>query len=198
MAPALLVSMIVYCFAMSITPGPNNMMLASSGLVFGLKRTLPTLLGVTTGFIGLVFMVGVGLGALLEVVPQLTTVLKFGGVAYLLYLAWKLWRAGEPKTAEAARPVGYFPAIALQFLNPKGWLMAITAIAAFAAPGHGYGWRVALVCLVFTVVGVPCSMSWAAFGATVRAKFPGGQVYIWFNRTMAALTAATAVLILFE
>jgi threonine/homoserine/homoserine lactone efflux protein len=196
---SVLAPMLLYAMLMTITPGPNNMMLATSGLLFGVRRTVPHMLGITMGMVALILLVGAGLGRLFAAEPRLGQLLKIVGIAYLAYLSWKLWRAGEPGSGTSAKPLSFGGAAAFQFANPKAWLMAITAIAAFAAPGPGYGGRVMLVAVVMASVGLPCISLWASFGAGIKALMrarPGAL--IWFNRTMAILTLLTAVLIAWE
>lgn len=192
---AVLAPLAFYAFVMSITPGPNNLMLASSGLTFGFKRTAPHIAGIQVGFFALVALTGLGLGAVFQAEPRLQLALKIVGAAYLLYLAWKLWRASELKDRDGAEPLSLFNAALFQLVNPKALVMAITAIAAFAAPGEGYVWRVLIVCVVCLLVGTPCSASWAAFGSGMRQMLRDPRAILWFNRAMAGLTALTAVLI---
>ena len=184
----------LYAFITTITPGPNNLMLASSGLTFGFRRTFPHIVGILSGCFALIGLTGLGLGAVFEAEPRLQVGLKIAGAGYLLYLAWKLWRAGELRGSGGA-PLSVWSAAAFQFVNPKALVMAITAIAAFAAPGEGFAWRVFAVGAVFTLVGLPCISSWALFGAGVQKVLREPAAILWFNRVMAGLTALTAVMI---
>lgn len=194
MDPTSLMALAIYAFVMSITPGPNNLMLTTSGLVFGMARTWPHILGIPFGVAVQLSAVGAGLGAIFALEPRLQVALKVIGTLYLLWLAAKLWRAGELRDASMARPIGFFQAAAFQFVNPKAWLIAGTVIAAFVAPGEGYASRLAMVCLVFTVIGIPCMSVWAAFGAGLRQVLKDRRKLLLVNRTMAALAALTAVL----
>lgn len=193
---AVLAPLALYAFITTITPGPNNLMLASSGLTFGFKRTLPHIAGILSGCCVLIVVTGLGLGAVFQAEPRLQLALKIVGAGYLLYLAWTLLRAGELKDREGGRPLSILKAAAFQFVNPKALVMAITAVAAFAAPGEGYVWRLLIVCLVFAAVGAPCNMTWAAFGSGMRTILRDPRAIRWFNRVMAGLTALTAVLII--
>ncbi|MBI1187291.1 MAG: LysE family translocator [Alphaproteobacteria bacterium] len=195
MTASLISSLALYAFITSITPGPNNLMLASSGLTFGFQRTLPHMLGISFGCVTLIVASGLGLGALFHAAPWLQTALKIAGAAYLLYLAWKLWRAGEMKEIEGADPIGFWGAAAFQFVNPKALVMAVTAVSAFAPQGPDYARNLALVGCVFTAVNLPCIASWALFGAGMRTLLRDRTALIWFNRAMAILTALTALLI---
>lgn len=182
----------LYAFVMSITPGPNNLMLTTSGLLFGMSRTWPHLLGIPFGVTLQLVAVGAGLGAVFAVEPRLQLVLKIVGTLYLLWLAARLWKAASVQDATLARPIGFLQAAAFQFVNPKAWLIAVTVIAAFVAPGDGYALRLALVCLVFAIVGLPCMAVWVAFGAGLRQLLHDRARLLCVNRTMAALAAATA------
>jgi len=187
-----LTALALYAFVMSITPGPNNLMLATSGLIFGLKRTWPHLLGIPVGVAVQLIAVGAGLGAVFALEPAIQVALKLVGTLYLLWLAHKLWRAAGMREADIARPITFLQAAAFQFVNPKAWLIAITVIAAFVAPGEGYAVRLALVCGVFAAVGTPCMAVWAAFGAGLRRFLEEPAKLLLINRTMAALAAVTA------
>jgi threonine/homoserine/homoserine lactone efflux protein len=187
-----LAALALYTFVMCITPGPNNLMLTTSGLIFGMARTCPHILGIAFGAATQLIAVGAGLGAVFAVEPRLQIGLKLIGSLYLLWLAGKLWRAAELRGAALAAPVTFFQAAAFQFVNPKAWLIAVTVIAAFVSPGDGYALRIALVCAVFAIVGTPCLAVWAAFGAGLRRILHDPAKLLIINRTMAALSAITA------
>src|SRR5262245_41235166 len=124
----LLGPLILFAAVMSLTPGPNVIMVTASAANFGFCRTLPQMLGLTLGFAILVVLSGLGLAGLVHTEPRLQAALKFGGGAYLLYLAWCIFRAKRGKGAAQARPIGFVRALLLQFLNPKGWVFAFGAI----------------------------------------------------------------------
>ena len=195
MEPQLLGALALYSFATSATPGPNNLMLASSGLNFGFRRTVTSLLGIEFGFIALILLVGAGLGSVIIAVPALQWALKLFGAAYLLWLAFQLWRAGELGESAHARPIGFWRGALLQAVNPKGWMMVIGAIGAFTAPGPQMWLGVAVIAGVFALVGFPCMSAWALFGAGIRRVLKSPGAFVRFNRVMAGLTALTAGLI---
>src|SRR5262249_2063697 len=118
-----------YYFVMSITPGPNNVMLTASGANFGFRRTLPHMFGISAGCAVQLIAVGAGLGALFSHWPVLQTVLQWAGAAYLLWLGWKLIGSGEIREGHAAQPVTFLQAAAFQFVNPKAWVMSLSAVA---------------------------------------------------------------------
>ena len=187
-----LTALALYAFVMSITPGPNNLMLTTSGLIFGMARTWPHILGIPVGVAVQLVAVGAGLGAAFALEPRIQVALKAVGTLYLLWLASRLWRAAAMRDVEIARPVTFLQAAAFQFVNPKAWLIAVTVVAAFVAPGDGYAMRLALVCAVFAAVGTPCMAVWAGFGARLRRVLHDPAKLLIVNRTMAALAAMTA------
>ncbi len=129
-------ALLVYAFVTSVTPGPNNFMLLASGVNFGFVRTIPHMLGIGIGFLVLLLAVGFGLGAVLTAFPALHTGLKIAGGVYLLYLAWKIAmsRSLASKGEAKARPMSFIEAAAFQWVNPKAWVMAITAMAVYTNP----------------------------------------------------------------
>ncbi len=127
-----LLALLIFALTTSITPGPNNMMLFASGVNFGFRRTIPHMLGIGAGFFALLIGVGFGLGALLKTVPLLYTVLKFAGGAYLVWIAWKIATSRALAEGQAgAKPMTFLGAAAFQWVNPKAWVMAVTAIATY-------------------------------------------------------------------
>ena len=132
MSHQLLLAFVVFALATLFTPGPNNIMLMTSGLNFGFARTLPHCFGVSLGFGFMVLVVGFGLGALFAAYPVLYQVLKYVGAAYLLYLAWRIATATGVHGDSRARPFTFFQAAAFQWVNAKGWVMAVGAVTAYA------------------------------------------------------------------
>ncbi|MCV3240999.1 LysE family translocator [Mesorhizobium sp. ZC-5] len=192
MSSEVFLALLVYAFVTSITPGPNNFMLLASGVNFGFARTIPHMLGIGSGFLTLLMGVGFGLGAVLTAFPALHTGLKIAGGAYLLYLAWKigtsrsLGKDGEAK----ARPMTFLEAAAFQWVNPKAWVMAITAMAVYTNPERPF-LSVLLISVAFAVVNVPSVSSWAGFGMALRGFLADPARLKWFNIAMGVLLAAT-------
>jgi threonine/homoserine/homoserine lactone efflux protein len=184
----LFVALVLFAFATSITPGPNNTMLLASGVNFGFVRTIPHMLGIGAGFFSLLVGVGLGLGALITEFPVLHLALKVAGGAYLLWIAWKIGSSrslGEAKGSDA-QPMSFLQAAAFQWVNPKAWVMAITAMSAYSDPTRAYQ-SVLLIGLVFAVVNVPCVSTWAGFGSVLRGWLSDPVRLKWFNITMAVL-----------
>jgi threonine/homoserine/homoserine lactone efflux protein len=188
---ATLTALVTFAFATSITPGPNNMMLFASGVNFGFRRTIPHMLGIGAGFLSLLIGVGLGLGALLATVPILYTGLKIAGGLYLVYIAWKIGSSrtlGEGKAS--ARPMTFLGAAAFQWVNPKAWVMAVTAMAVYVDP-NSYVWSVVVIGLVFAAVNLPSVSTWAGFGSVLREWLSVPVRLKWFNITMAVLLVAS-------
>lgn len=159
-------ALILFAFTTSITPGPNNMMLFASGVNFGFRRTVPHMLGIGAGFLSLLLGVGLGLGAILAAYPPAFIALKIAGGAYLLWIAWKIGMSRTMGEGEAkARPMTFLAAAAFQWVNPKAWVMAITAMA----------------------VNLPSVSTWAGFGSALRNWLSVPVRLKWFNISMAAL-----------
>jgi threonine/homoserine/homoserine lactone efflux protein len=164
-----LLPLVGFAFASSITPGPNNLMLSASGIAFGLRRTLPHLAGVAFGFLVLLLVCGSGVGAVVTAFPAVAVALKLFGTLYLLYLAWSMRNALAPEAADAsARPLRFVEAALFQFVNPKGWIMALTASSVFLPELEPRWLAVGLLGLVFLGVGLPCICAWAVVGVSLR------------------------------
>jgi len=188
---ATLTALVTFAFATSITPGPNNMMLFASGVNFGFRRTIPHMLGIGAGFLSLLIGVGLGLGALLATVPVLYTGLKIAGGLYLLSIAWKI---GSSRTlgegSISGRPMTFLGAAAFQWVNPKAWVMAVTAMTVYV-DDQSYLSSVILVGVVFAAVNLPSVSTWAGFGSVLREWLSVPARLKWFNITMALLLVAS-------
>lgn len=153
-----LYALILFCFVSGVTPGPNNVMLMSSGVNFGFRRTLPHLLGVVLGFALMVALIGLGLDAIFAHVPQLLPIMRWAGAAYMLWLAWRIANSGPVRDGDArGRPLGFFGAAAFQWINPKAWAIAISALTAYAV-SDDYAISVAAVALAYLSIGMPLSL----------------------------------------
>jgi threonine/homoserine/homoserine lactone efflux protein len=184
---ALLLFVVVTLF----TPGPNNAMLMTTGLNFGFRRGLPHLWGVAIGFAVMVLAVGVGLGAVFQTYPAIYAVLKYAGAAYLLYLAWQIATAGGLEEGEArGRPIAFLEAAAFQWLNPKGWVMAVGAVTAYAAVAV-FPVNVLLMAFLFGSLGVLSSATWLGFGTGLNRLLTSPRAVRTVNITMALLLVAS-------
>ena len=178
-----------FAFVMSITPGPNNLMLLASGTHFGWRRSLPHLLGISFGFGVMLVLVGLGLGEVFTRYPGLHEGLKWASLAYLLYLAVKIATA-TPPTAQGGgrgRPMGFGAAALFQVVNPKAWAMALTAVTAYGELG------IAALTAVFVLVNLPCCGSWALLGEQMRRWLHRPRALQAFNWGAAALMVVSVL-----
>ena len=192
----LMLATALFALITSITPGPNNIMLTASGANFGFKRTLPHVAGIICGMMVLNISVGVGLGTLFTQFPVIQQVLRVAGSAYLLYLAYKLLTfTSLGKTDANAKPFSLWEAAAFQAINPKAWVMVISANASFSLVGDMYWWSVVMIVLLYVVMGLPSIMMWAGFGQFMRRYLGQPNILRTFNISMATLTALCIVFI---
>jgi len=193
----LLTALMGFAFVSSITPGPNNMMLMASGANFGVRRTVPHMMGVGLGHSFMIVVLGAGLVQVFETYPLTLTVMKWVSVGYLLYLSWKIANAA-PKAPDApetgGQPFTFLKAAAFQWVNPKGWFMALTAISAYT--GNQTMREVVIVAVVFVCTNIPSISFWTVLGQQMR-KFLTSPVRLrTFNIVMALLLVATLIPIL--
>jgi threonine/homoserine/homoserine lactone efflux protein len=191
-----LLALAAFAFVMSITPGPNNLMLLASGARFGLRRTLPHILGITGGFAALLVVAWAGAAALLLQWPAALRILTILSAAYLLWLGWALLRAAPPSSAAVdagARPMSLLEAAAFQFVNPKGWSMAVAAVAITADAGLAPALALLALVAVGSAINLPCVLVWAVFGASLRRALERRWAYRAFALGMAATIVATAL-----
>jgi len=188
----LILALIGFTIVTSITPGPNNMMLLASGVNFGFRRTIPHMLGIESGFVVMTALIGLGLGEVFTRVPVVYTALKYIGAGYMLYLAYKIARSA-PLTEHGGgqgQPMSFLQAAAFQWVNPKAWVMAVSAMSTYAQ-SENYVSSVLLISLIFGLTGVPCMGVWAAFGVAMRRVLTNPRSVRVFNITMAVLLVAS-------
>ena len=187
--------LLTYVATMSVTPGPNNLMLAASGVNFGFRRTVPHMLGISIGH-GIQVAIVAGLLAwVMAWLDDMRPGLVLAGCAYLLWLAWRQARAGQPGGGKSAQPLGFVGAALFQWVNPKAWMMVLNAAILFLPRGGGWGAALSLA-LVCTLVNFPCIALWAVVGDRLRFRLRDPRALRVFNYAMALLLAATAVWIL--
>ncbi|MBD9646651.1 MULTISPECIES: LysE family translocator [Pantoea] len=182
-----------YVTVMSITPGPNNLLLATSGVNFGFKRTLPMLFGILLGCAIQMLLASVALDALLHWMGAIRLPLTVVGCSYLLWLSWKIFRAGAPQLRERPRPMTLIGGICFQAVNPKAWLM-VTNVALMYANSNG----VLTVLLGFAALNLPCILIWAALGDRLRSHLQVAWKRQAFNSLMALSLVATTVWMLYD
>ena len=189
--------LLTYVATMSVTPGPNNLMLAASGVNFGFRRTVPHMLGVSIGHGFQVCIVAGLLAWMLAWLEALRQVLVGAGCGYLLWLAWRQARAGEPGQGQRTQPLGFVGAALFQWVNPKAWMMGVNTAILFLPSGSGW-WTAASLALVCIAVNLPCVAVWAVAGDRLRHRLHDPLALRAFNLSMAALLAGTALWILVE
>ncbi|AXE31411.1 LysE family translocator [Chromobacterium phragmitis] len=193
-----LVALVTYLLVMSITPGPNNLVLASASVNFGFSRTLPMLLGMALGLSLQLGALTLFLGAVMSLMASLQLYLAIAGCGYLLWLSWNLARAGKAGGGAAARPMGFFGGLMFNWLNPKVWLMGFNLVMVFL-PTQMDPWRAAIVfALAAFFTSLPCVIVWAGSGVAIGRFLDSPLRLRAFNCSMAAMLAATAIWLLAE
>ncbi|MGY4879461.1 LysE family translocator [Vreelandella aquamarina] len=186
MNSSVLSALAAFAFVTTVTPGPNNLMLLASGANYGFRKTLPHMLGIVIGLSGLILVVGGGLMALLDAYPVLKMALSAASVIYLLWLAWKVASAAPFKSNdEKGAPMTFLQAAAFQWVNPKAWVMGLSAITLYAADTTLLS--VFVVAGMFAVISFPAISIWAWFGMVVRQWLTSHLRYRVFNIAMAVL-----------
>jgi threonine/homoserine/homoserine lactone efflux protein len=183
----IILGLIIFSLVSSITPGPNNLMLMASGANFGFRRTLPHMLGVALGFTLMVILVGIGLVQVFDAFPISYQILKIVSVTYLLYLAWKIGTAApaQGNTDAGGTPFTFVQAALFQWVNPKAWTMALTAVSVYS-PSQNVA-AIAFVAAVFGAVNLPCISLWTTLGQQLQNLLTSPMRLRAFNITMALL-----------
>jgi threonine/homoserine/homoserine lactone efflux protein len=192
MSHSLLVAFAVFATVMYVTPGPNNIMVLSSGLTFGFRPTVPHIAGITFGCAFMVAAVGLGFGTIFLAYPVLQTVLKYAGAAYLVYLAATI-ALSEPITPEqhkGRRPMSFWGAALFQWVNVKGWVMVIGTITAYAGIAR-FPWNIAIQVVLCLLLGVVSTSIWTLSGSSLRSVMTSPWAVRAFNFLMAALLLAS-------
>jgi threonine/homoserine/homoserine lactone efflux protein len=189
------IAFLLFAVVAAITPGPSNLILTSTGAAVGVLRGLPALIGQVVGMGLMLFLVAFGLGTLVLKSPPILQGLKWCGVAFLLWLSWKIATAGRGEDAAQKVHVGLWQAAAFQWVNPKAWLVCAAAVGTYfqAAAGSAFG-RSASLALLFVLAAFPSCFVWLAAGAGVQRFLHGERASRTFNLAMGALLAASILL----
>ena len=187
-----------YYFVMFATPGPNNAMLTASGIKFGFKRTLPHLIGIPVGHVIQITLVCFGLGTLFQKYPFIQFYLKWLCFFYLLYLGWKIFGSLSNNEKETGRPLKLYEAALFQFINPKAWVVALTAATAFFPNGENFFIATAFVAVTAPFVCFPSICLWAIFGSSIKSIIKNTKIKKIIEYLLAVLLLATAVIIVID
>ena len=192
MTQPLFIAFVVFAVVMFFTPGPNNVMLLSSGLNYGFRRTLPHVVGIVIGFAFMVGAVGLGLGTIFITYPVLQTILKYAGAAYLVYLAAVIAMSGPVASRQdnVRGPMTFWGAAMFQWVNVKGWVMVIGTITAYAAIAS-FPWNILIQVVISLWMGAMSCVAWALFGSALRPWLTSVRVVRVFNIVMAILLLAS-------
>src|ERR1700709_1136059 len=199
MSHTLLIAFVLFATVMFFTPGPNNIMLLSSGLTYGFRRTLPHIAGITIGFAFMVGAVGLGLGTIFITYPVLQSILKYAGVAYLVYLAAAIAMSGPvaPDRDNRRGPMTFLGAAMFQWINVKGWVMVIGTITAYAGIAS-FPWNITIQVMLSLLLAVASCSAWALFGSALRPILTSPRAVRAFNIVMAVLLLASLYPVLSE
>ena len=192
MSNSLLFAFVIFAVVMFFTPGPNNIMLLSSALTYGFRRTLPHLAGIVIGFAFMVGAVGLGLGTVFITYPVLQTILKYAGAAYLVYLAAHIAMSGPvtPGQDNSRGPMTFWGAAVFQWINAKGWVMVIGTITAYAGIAS-FPWNIVMQVAISLLIGAASCVAWALFGSALRPWLTSPKAVRAFNVVMAILLLAS-------
>lgn len=192
-----LISFFIFMVSMSITPGPNNMMLAASGVNFGFNKTIMHILGIPFGVLTMLGAVAAGLGVIFQKFPIIHQSLKVIGSAYLLYLSYRLAISKTSKNNEEDlnRPMTFIEASLFQFVNPKAWIFSITTIGSFTANVEDYWLAIVQICIISVLVNIPVTSLWCSFGTVIGKLLSNEKSVKYFNISMALLMASCVVFI---
>ena len=184
----------LFAFSSGITPGPNNIMLMTSGVNFGVKRSIPHLMGISLGFPTMILAIGLGLSALFQTYPVIHQIIKVIGITYLLYLSWLIANSSSKMEGKTiAKPFSFIQAAAFQWVNPKGWIMAVGAIATFTSVQQDLTAQVITIATVFLCIAFPCALVWLGFGVVLKRLLKNPRQQKIFNISMAVLLVASII-----
>ncbi len=181
----------LFAFVSTFTPGPNNIMLMTSGANVGFRRSIPHMLGITFGFGLMLLLVGVGLMGIFNAYPVSHQILKYASLAYLIYLAWRIARSGKAEANEDYQPMSFIAAASFQWINPKGWSMALTAVSMYS-DGQSW-WQLVLISIVFMIVNVPSATFWTSAGTQLQRWLTSSFRVKSFNYVMAGLLVLSTI-----
>lgn len=196
MTLSLLLSAALFSFVTSVTPGPNNTFLLASGVNFGLKKSLPYLMGIMAGLCGMMLAIGLGLGVVFTTFPVVYQVLKYIGFAYIVYLAYLIVVSTSKSDSAEAKYIGFWRSTSFQFVNPKAWIVLASYMATFVPVEAGLAVSIA-ICAVFLIATFPGALIWAVSGQLLRSWLSDPRRRRIFNITSAILLVLSMIPVLF-
>jgi threonine/homoserine/homoserine lactone efflux protein len=186
---------LLFAVVAAITPGPSNLILTSTGANVGLLRGLPCLAGVIIGMGLMMFLVAFGLGNVVLASPWLILILRWGGIGFLLWLSWKIATAGRSDATTKKPPLGFWRTAAFQWINPKSWLVSVSAVSVYLHPAAGTAFIQAMgFGLLFMLAALPSCFIWLAFGASFQRFLSTKRTARLFNVAMGVLLAGSVLL----
>ncbi|MBY6064607.1 LysE family translocator [Pseudidiomarina sediminum] len=195
----LFLAVLFFAFSTTITPGPNNVMIMSSGVNYGVRASMPHFLGICIGFPIMVLLVGLGFGVVFERYPNLHQLIKVIGVAYLIWLAWHIASAA-PKAIQAGhkKAFTFWQAVLFQWVNGKAWMMASGAVAAYTTVTGNQLMEVLLISLAFLLMAFPCVGAWLLFGKLLKRLLTKPLLQRSFNIAMGLVLVASIIPVLLD
>ncbi|MBK1709794.1 LysE family translocator [Marichromatium gracile] len=189
-----LTAIILFAISSTLTPGPNNIIIMTSGMNYGITRSLPLLAGICVGFSSMLLLVGLGLGRIFHLNPELYLIIKIIGVSYLLHLAWLIARSGGDTTlSDSSEPLSFIKGALFQLVNAKAWIVSIGAVAAFTSGGATFYNQTIILASTFFAVSFPCVGAWLFFGSSLRKALKNPVRRQLFNYTMACLLVISLI-----
>ena len=191
-----LIGFAVFAMTAAMTPGPNNIMLTSSGATFGFRRSIPHMVGIAIGFSTLATAGGFGLATLFALAPALYPAMKIISIGFLIYLAWKIATSGRMDSKQTAKPLTVWQAAIFQIVNPKSTAVIISAVSTYTSGLDALPLEVTQIVLIFLVATVCSTSTWCLFGTAIGRLLTDRRHLLWFNRVMALLLLASLLPIL--
>jgi threonine/homoserine/homoserine lactone efflux protein len=186
--------LVLFAAVMTLTPGPNVVLVTASGANFGFQRTIPQMLGITLGFGLMAVASGLGLAGVVQAEPRVHTVLKYAGAIYFLYLAWRIARAdGASGVSARAKPIGFLEAVMFTWMNPKAWVSVLGALAAYTTVGGNVLWETSVIAAVLAAFCLLSCVIWAGFGTIIGRFIAEPRARIAFNWSMASLLVLSLI-----
>lgn len=194
-----IIAMVLFAISSSVTPGPNNILVMTSGVNFGVKKSIPLLSGICSGFAIMLLLVGFGFAQIFEIFPSLHLIIKCLGVGYLLYLAKLIAGSGELGQSEQQnQPLSFIKGALFQWVNAKAWIVATGAIAAFTTVGEHFYSQNLMLAITFFIVSFPSVGLWLLFGSMLKEKLADSSKRRLFNYTMSGLLVVSVLPVIWE